>query len=156
MSNGSSPAARVCGECTACCDGWLKIRIREQDVYPGCRCPFSGPGRCTIYAERPDDPCRNFFCGWLVPTSPLPGWMRPDKSDVIFLAANFRWRNIAVDVAVPVGARPKAKAQAWLENFSRDMRRPLLMQMDGEWHAYGPPQFLSEIRDRLQTEEPWS
>ena len=150
-------AARQCGSCTACCDGWLKIRVRDHDVYPGRPCPFSAAGRCSIYAERPVDPCREFVCGWLAPTSPLPDWMRPDRSDVIFLPANFRWRGVAVDVAVPVGARPKAKARAWLESFSTTARRPLLLQADGEWHAFGPPQFLQDMVARLAAgNDPWS
>ncbi len=83
--------------------------------------------------------------------------MRPDKSDLIFLPASFRWRNIPVDVAVAIGARPKAKAKAWLEDFSREKKRPLLLQSDGEWLAYGPPPFLHEIRDRLANkEQPWA
>ena len=150
-------AARRCGDCTACCDGWLKIRVRDHDVYPGRPCPFSAAGKCSIYEERPVDPCREFVCGWLAPTSPLPDWMRPDRSDVIFLPANFRWRGVPVDVAVPVGACPKAKAQAWLESFSATTRRPLLLQANGEWHAYGPPQFLQDMVERLAAgNDPWS
>ncbi|WP_342722102.1 hypothetical protein AAFG07_22625 [Bradyrhizobium sp. B097] len=151
-----STTARQCGECTACCDGWLKIRIRGHDVHPGQPCPFSSAGKCTIYDERPLDPCRKFVCGWLTPTSPLPDWMRPDRSDVIFLPASFVWRTIPVDVAVAIGAHPKAKARAWLEAFSRDARRPLLLQSDGDWHAFGPPQFLSDMVERLSDERaPW-
>ncbi|MHC2250868.1 hypothetical protein ACVILK_000560 [Bradyrhizobium embrapense] len=75
--------------------------------------------------------------------------MRPDKSDLIFLPASFSWRTIPVDVAVAVGTRPKAKARAWLEAFSRDKRRPLLLQSDAEWHAHGPPQFLRDMVARI-------
>ncbi|KWV57395.1 hypothetical protein AS156_39485 [Bradyrhizobium macuxiense] len=147
--------ARRCGECTACCDGWLKIRIGDHDVKPGHPCPFSGAGKCAIYDTRPVDPCRNFVCGWLAPTSPLPEWMRPDRSHLIFLPASFTWRTIPVDVAVAVGARPRAKARAWLEAFSRDARRPLLLQADGEWQAHGPPDFLHDMVERLaRTDDP--
>ncbi len=82
--------------------------------------------------------------------------MRPDRSDVIFLPASFVWRTIPVDVAVAIGAHPKAKARAWLEAFSRDARRPLLLQSDGDWHAFGPPQFLSDMVERLADgRDPW-
>ncbi|GKQ51151.1 hypothetical protein BRSPCE3_20060 [Bradyrhizobium sp. Ce-3] len=83
--------------------------------------------------------------------------MRPDKSDLIFLPASFVWRTTPVDVAVAIGPRPKAKARAWLEAFSRDNRRPLLLQSDGEWHANGPPQFLRDMVERLADGRgPWS
>jgi len=83
---------RSCGACTACCDGWLKIEVRGHEVRPGKPCPFSIDHRCSIYAERPQHPCREFICGWLVPSSPLPDWMRPDMSNTIMLAANFAGR----------------------------------------------------------------
>src|SRR5947209_6989455 len=82
------PPARSCGECTACCDGWLQIEVRGHAVRKGSPCPFSTAGRCTIYPDRPQHPCREFVCGWLTASSPLPDWMRPDKSHLILLAAN--------------------------------------------------------------------
>ena len=102
--------ARNCGSCTACCDGWLRIEVRGHEVRPGRACPFCVAHACAIYQERPQHPCREFVCGWLVPTSPLPDWMRPDKSDVILLAANFFWKGLPVDIAVAAGRRPKQKA----------------------------------------------
>lgn len=82
--------------------------------------------------------------------------MRPDKSGLIFLPASFLWRTTPVDVAVAIGAHPKAKARAWLEAFSRDTRRPLLLQSDGEWYANGPPQFLRDMVERLADgQTPW-
>src|SRR5262249_20580803 len=84
---------RDCGTCTACCDGWLQIEVRGHQVRPGKPCPFRVDHGCSIYGERPQHPCREFVCGWLVASSPLPDWMRPDKSDLIMLAANFDWRS---------------------------------------------------------------
>src|SRR5207302_526051 len=106
MQNQTSRAGngeRQCGTCTACCDGWLKIEVYGRKVDRGKPCPFSAGDHCTIYPTRPQDPCREFICGWLVRNSPLPEWMRPDKSDLILLASNFSWRGLPVDVAVPVG-----------------------------------------------------
>jgi hypothetical protein len=39
--------------------------------------------------------------------------MRPDKSDMIMLAANFFWNGLPVDVVVAAGNRPKRKALDW-------------------------------------------
>ena len=82
---------RSCGACTACCDGWLQIDVRGHQVRPGRPCPFRAEHGCSIYDERPQHPCREFVCGWLAASSPLPEWMRPDRSDMIMLAANFIW-----------------------------------------------------------------
>jgi len=117
---------RSCGNCTACCDGWLRIEVRGHQVHPGKACPFRVDRSCSIYEDRPQHPCREFVCGWLVASSPLPDWMRPDKSDLILLAANFVWRGLPVDVAVAAGARPKKKALDWLMKFNSERRRCLI------------------------------
>jgi len=148
---------RQCGDCTACCDGWLRIEVRGHQVRDGKPCPFRFAHGCTIYEERPQHPCRAFVCGWLVASSPLPVWMRPDKSSLIMLAANFTWRGLPVDIAVAAGPRPKQKALDWLKTFSAANRRLLIYQMEDEWFAFGPPAFQSEISQRIQRgETPWA
>jgi hypothetical protein len=149
--------ARDCGNCTACCDGWLKIEVRGHAVRPGRACPFRIDYGCSIYQERPHHPCREFVCGWLAASSPLPDWMRPDRSQVILLAANFSWQGLPVDVAVAAGARPKKKALRWLMQFSSERRRCLMYQINEEWFAFGPPAFQAEMSERLQRgEKPWA
>ena len=117
------------------------------------------PHRLRLFdlCERPQHPCREFVCGWLVASSPLPDWMRPDKSDVILLAANFSWQGLPVDVAVAAGARPRKKALDWLLRFCSEHRRCLMYQMDDEWFAFGPPAFQAEMSQRLQCgKKPWA
>ncbi len=148
---------RSCGSCTACCDGWLQIEVRGHHIRPGTPCPFSVEHRCSIYPERPQKPCREFVCGWLVASSPLPEWMRPDKSDMIMLAANFIWRGLPVDVLVAAGQRPKTKALDWMKAFSSEKKRLLIYQVDGDWFAFGPPAFQAEISERIaRGKKPWA
>jgi hypothetical protein len=148
---------RHCGPCTACCDGWLRITVNGHAVHPGKPCPFSSGHHCTIYAARPQDPCRVFICGWLARTSPLPDWMRPDQAGLILLAANFIWRGLPVDVAVPVGERPKPEALEWLQAFSSANGRPLLYRIAQDWYAFGPPDFQAEMHARIgKGEQPWT
>lgn len=157
MTADQSSVARTCADCTACCDGWLRINIRGHEVSPGHPCPFSIAHACRIYDERPEDPCRRFVCGWLTDNSPLPEWMRPDQANFILLPANFQWRGIPVHVAVAVGARPKTAAIEWLKDFCLSSKRPLIFQFDGEWIAYGPPLFQTEMAARLSSgKDPWS
>lgn len=147
---------RSCGACTACCDGWLKIEVRGHQVRPGTPCPFRIEHGCSIYDERPQHPCREFVCGWLVASSPLPEWMRPDRSDMIMLAANFVWQGLPVDVIVAAGQRPKQKALDWLMKFSAENRRCLVYQIGEDWFAFGPPAFQAQISERIRRgEKPW-
>jgi hypothetical protein len=83
--------------------------------------------------------------------------MRPDKSDLILLVANFVWRGLPVDVAVAAGARPRKKALDWLMKFNSARRRCLIYQVAEEWYAFGPPDFQTEISGRIQRgETPWA
>jgi hypothetical protein len=147
---------RNCGECTACCDGWLQIEVRGHQVRPGQPCPFQANGGCSIYDQRPQDPCRAFVCGWLVASSPLPDWMRPDRSGMIMLAANSHWQGLPVDVIVAVGRGPTQEALDWLIRFSVSNRRCLVYQLDDEWFAFGPSAFQAEVLARVERgEKPW-
>ena len=149
------PTPRTCGACTACCDGWLRIEVHGHRVGRGQPCPFSIDHQCSIYSDRPQHPCREFVCGWLIASSPLPEWMRPDKAGMILLAANFFWRGLPVDVAV--GDRPKRKALDWLMNFASEKKRLLMYQMGEDWFAFGPPAFQSEMSERIgRGEKPWA
>jgi hypothetical protein len=84
-----------------------------------------------------------------MPSSPLPEWMRPDKSDMIMLASNFNWQGRPVDVVVAVGDRPKKKALEWLKKFSLENKRLLIYQIEQDWFAFGPPAFQSDISERI-------
>jgi hypothetical protein len=82
--------------------------------------------------------------------------MRPDKAHLILLASNFSWQGLPVDVAVPVGDEPRTKALEWLKEFATGRRRPLLYHSFEEWHAFGPPAFQAEMRERISRgEKPW-
>ena len=83
--------------------------------------------------------------------------MRPDKSDMILLAANFTWHSLPVDVAVAAGTRPKQKALDWLKKFASEKKRLLIYQIGEDWFAFGPPAFQAEISERIQSgNAPWA
>ena len=76
---------------------------------------------------------------------------------MIMLAANFFWRGLPVDVAVPVGEQPRKKALDLLKQFCAENRRLLVYQMWDEWFAFGPPAFQADIASRVgRGETPWA
>ncbi len=139
----SRPGVRSCQGCTACCDGWLKIEIDGESVYPGKPCPHSTGKGCRIYESRPDDPCRNFICGWLETGSPFPDNFRPDLLGVIILRA--RWRGRTVYALVPAGRDPDAGLIEWMTAFANASGTPLLYQVRGEWSGHGPAELHSDL-----------
>ena len=147
------PTARRCGPCTACCDGWLRIKVYGVEVEPGHPCPHSSGHHCLIYERRPVDPCQRFQCGWLMPSSPLPDRLRPDRAKIIHLPAQLLWNQQPVDVAVPVGDAPDARALQWLKDFALSHQRLLLYREGEDWFAFGPPAFQQEMHARMSRGE---
>ena len=154
----SKPNPRQCQPCTACCDGWVQMNIRGADVYPGCACPHSTGKGCNDYANRPIDPCDNFNCGWVIPNSPLPEWMKPCDAKVVVLFNKFQWQGLPVDLATPVGKRIPPRALNWLKQFAEQQGRPLVyLEQDGDGRlrreqqaiAYGPPAFQQEVAAKM-------
>ena len=131
------------------------MTIQGHAVYPGCPCPHSTGAGCDDYANRPTDPCILFNCGWIVPDSPLPDWMKPSNAKVIVIYDKLRWRNVPVDVAVPVGRRIPPRALNWLKAFAEQQGRPLLFSeqlkeggvysRDQLFSAHGPADFKRHI-----------
>lgn len=117
---------RSCNGCTACCDGWVRMDIGGVAVRPGAPCPHSTGKGCAIYPDRPQDPCVNFICGWVMPGSPLPGWMHPPRGGCIVLFDKLRWQGIPVDLAMPVGSKIPQKSLTWLKDFAEQHGRPLI------------------------------
>jgi hypothetical protein len=134
---------RECGGCTACCDGWLKITIDGEPVYPGKPCPHSTGKGCRIYESRPQDPCRQFVCSWLEKGSAFPDAFRPDRLGVITLTG--RWRGRAVYALVPAGRDPDAALIEWMTDYSNASGIPLLYQVQGEWYGHGPDELHRDL-----------
>jgi hypothetical protein len=135
------------------------MNIKGADVYPGCACPHSTGKGCNDYANRPIDPCDNFNCGWVIPNSPLPAWMKPNEAKVMVLFNKLQWRGLPVDLAVPVGKRIPPRALNWLKQFAEQQGRPLVyteqtvvagkFQKDQQTIAYGPADFQQEIAAKI-------
>lgn len=89
----------------------------------------------------------------------MPDWMQPHNSKVIFLPNQTTWRNLPVDVAVPVGKRIPPRALNWLQQFAQNNNRMLLYSEQiaekGTFTnrqrvaAYGPPDFQREMAERF-------
>ena len=146
---------RQCMPCTACCDGWVMMKINGVEVYPSHPCPHSTGTGCNAYESRPIDPCVNFNCGWIIDGSPLPYWMKPNNARVIVILSKLTWKGFPVDLAVPVGRRIPPRALNWLQQFAASNSRPMIYAEqildDGRFikqqqlAGYGPPLFQQEL-----------
>lgn len=75
--------SRSCDGCTKCCEGWLRTTMRSIKIEIGSPCPMVNPNvGCTIHKTRPTDPCKQFYCQWIVDEE-IPYYLKPNISDVI-------------------------------------------------------------------------
>jgi hypothetical protein len=146
-----SSVKRECGECTACCDGWMASTIRGHEMKPGTRCHFVTDGGCAIYDERPQSPCRNFTCEWVLPNSPFPDEFRPDRLRVII--APLRWRGRSAYLLVSAGRDPDTKLLEWMQGFAQRTYRPFFYTQADEQLGFGPPEFQAEMLERQRRGE---
>jgi len=125
MSNAKQ--SRECSSCTACCDGWISITVYGEEIGFDRPCPHTTGSGCGIYEKRPVDPCRNFRCGWLIDGSPLPDWMRPDKSKVIVMFNKYSRGSHQIDAAVIMGEELPPASLEWLKHFTLQNERALII-----------------------------
>lgn len=112
---------RQCGSCTACCDGWLNAEVFGQKVTAGKPCRYSTCAGCGVYADRPQHPCRDFVCGWILWDSTLPDWMRPSECGaIVFLW--FDWQGQKVINGVPVAEKIPERTLDWLKDHAQENR----------------------------------
>jgi hypothetical protein len=140
-------AARSCGECTACCDGWVVGEIEGHVMQPGTPCFFRGDHCCSIYERRPQHPCRDFVCGWLQPGSPFPEEFRPDRLGIMVIT--MRWRGREAYVLRSAGRDPDEALLAWMRDLSARTQRPFFYEIGGERFGYGPPEFQLEMSEKI-------
>jgi hypothetical protein len=145
-------ASRSCGTCTACCDGWLTGNIRGHEMSVGVPCHFRGAGGCTIYEDRPADPCRGFFCAWRLSGNPFPESFRPDRLGVIVLTT--QWRDRVAYYLVPAGRELDETFLEWMRKYSTATGTPFAFKLNGRDRGYGSPEFQQDIFDKATRGEP--
>ncbi len=148
----AAAGTRVCGTCTACCDGWAAANIYGHEVAPGKPCPFVQAHRCSIYERRPMNPCQKFECAWLAKDSPFPEHFRPDKLGIILIRV--KWRGHLAYVMLSAGRDPDEELLAWMRKFSERTGRPFFYEQQGKKFGFGPPEFQQDMIDKASRGEP--
>ena len=119
---------------------------------PGLPCHFLHAQGCSIYADRPQSPCRSFVCAWVAPDSPFADVFRPDRLGVIIIRV--QWRGQLAYLLRSAGRDPTPELLAWMERFSMQTGRPFFYEIAGEKLGYGPPLFQQDMLQRAQRGEP--
>lgn len=152
---------RECGNCTACCEGWLDANINGQLLSPGFACRHLCSTGCGIYPDRPKDPCQNFECAWLQEGSALPDHMRPDLCGAI-VVTDHDWNGWKTIRAVVVGESIPPETLDWLKAHAQETRLPLIFRENrkkgGGYEkkphlGFGPPAFVEQVKTSLNKDD---
>lgn len=130
---------RECGDCQACCQGWL-----QGDAF-GCSFGLGKPcvfllGGCTVYEFRPKV-CQNFFCAWAQEILPIP--MRPDKFKV--LVSVERWSGGQYLRCIGMGVEISEDAKTEIMRFCEANSAPVVFDFQGDVKIVGPDVFIEEF-----------
>lgn len=147
-------SVRECGECTACCEGW--VSDESLDMRAGKPCQHCTSSGCAIYDDRPQNPCKVFRCLWLDNIAEFPDDMRPDRSGVIVMSGR-PWREWDVLQAVPVGPEIPPETLERLRLYTKQKDIPLVFYereiVDGEYNgggrqrAFGSQNFAHAVKN---------
>jgi hypothetical protein len=147
---------KECGGCTACCSGALSGQAHGHYFFKGRPCFFLKGKGCSIYQDRPENPCVSYRCGYLAEAF-FPEWMRPDKCGFIATPRVHKYvdkvkdgdvereeeRLIPYMQLVEYGDKSSAAHLWWfIEKHLEGAIPNLLIEIDGGFHRMGRPDFL--------------
>ena len=135
--------SRNCNGCTACCDGWLTGEAHGRGFWPGRKCHFVSESGCTIYEQRPEDPCQTFKCEWLINPN-FPEWLKPSLSKVIFVGRSIGGINYVS--AHEAGSKMDSEVLSWFVMAHINKHLPnIAYKINGGNNYIGTPEFFAAI-----------
>ena len=135
---------RQCGDCTKCCEGNLLGEALGKTFFRSKPCHFVAIGQgCTVYAQRPKEPCVTYKCEWL--TNPdIPEWMKPNLINTIIdkrkTKSGIEYLNV-----IEAGAVLKAGVLSNLLLYALGNRINIAWEVEGGKNWIGSQEFLEEM-----------
>jgi len=130
---------RSCGSCTKCCEGYLTGEAKGKSFYPGKPCHFIAIGKgCTIYAERPINPCVTYKCGWLT-NMEIPEWMKPNEVDAILDLRELEGHQYLK--LTEAGSIMRAKVLSWFLQYALNIGANAVWEVEGGLNWVGTAEF---------------
>ena len=133
---------RECGSCQKCCEGHLHGEAYGHRFWRSRPCHFLNKTGCTIYENRPEDPCKSFRCAWLADENQIiPEWMKPDEVNAILT-----WRtqgDIQYIELLEAGETMRSDVLNWAIQYALNNGLNINYQINGGWSKIGSDAFLN-------------
>lgn len=134
---------RECGDCTKCCEGYLTGEAKGKSFYQGKPCHFVAIGKgCTIYKDRPKNPCESYKCLWLVDEQ-LPEWFKPNEINAILDIRHID--NIPFINVLEAGETLRSDVLSWLIANTINKGWNLRWEIGKGSHWIGSQEFLDAM-----------
>lgn len=135
---------RDCGDCTKCCEGYLSGEVLGKTFFRSKPCHFVAIGQgCTVYAQRPKNPCVSYKCEWLTNLD-IPEWMKPNLINTIIdkrkTPSGIEYINI-----VEAGAVLKAGVLSNLLLYALGNKLNIAWEVEGGKNWIGSEEFLEDM-----------
>ena len=130
-----------------CCQGWLYGVSYNHLFQPGKPCHFLCESGCSIYDNRPEDPCKSYRCAWLM-DSFLPEWFKPNLSKVICTWREWKNNENYLEV-IECGEKIDSSILSWL--FIQHLNGHLpnfTYKLSGGFNVVGSSEFLEYMNVR--------
>lgn len=122
---------RNCDGCTACCEGWLSGKAYDKKFYPGMPCHYMCESGCSIYENRPENPCKSYLCGWMTNLD-FPEWLKPSISKVIITGRYDEKLNKEFIEVLEMGQKIDSSILSWLFQYFLKTGIAMRIQIGGE------------------------
>jgi len=134
---------RECGTCTKCCEGWLSGEALGHKFFPGKPCHFISIGKgCSVYPNRPKDPCVSYKCAWLTNLD-IPEWMKPSEINAIIDEKEmYGFRYLVVHEA---GNILNSKVLTWLIQHCLSTSKNLIWKIEDVPYWIGSTEFNKKM-----------
>jgi hypothetical protein len=143
--------SRQCDGCTKCCDGTLSADIYGHKMFPGTKCFFADINvGCTIYKDRPEEPCQTYICEWKKDSS-IPESLKPSNIDTIIdyrQYDNFRFLHLSHHDS-NISFEEKELSVETLKKYCIENNINCSWFLNGSYGWQGGNSFNKFIKDRL-------
>lgn len=136
--------SRSCDNCTKCCEGWLQGNVRGHSMYPGKPCFFVSIGvGCKDYENRPESPCKEFKCEWIVNHN-LPDMLMPKDSNILITFNDVN--GIPYARAIRAGDEVDKDSMEWYIRYCKEQSINLWFEIDKINYVIGTEEFINETQ----------
>lgn len=112
-------------------------------MYFGRPCHFLKIGEgCTIYQDRPQEPCRRYECAWIVDIE-IPDFMKPEVSNCIL---DYRVHNGVKYLRLVESDKPySAEVLSWCIEFAKSKSLNFEWTVNGKSYWIGDAEFFKSM-----------